>query len=187
MYYPAARGAVPDQRSGPRKACRAWSGWVWGCGRTRDTGTAAGTVRPTLRARSVPCRPSLVFPQNAASWPIRARFHLNSTKLSQNGQVSLKYVEKACNSPCFQNGPGKSPLGILGFPFYLAFSHKELMGHFDPESRFIVKMMKCRQYVHPCNTRKGRQIPPRPREPARFCGRSSSDSAREQSTVFSTD
>ena len=74
-----------------------------------------------------------------------ARFHDISQDISQNGQVSPKYVKKASLSPCFQNGLGKSPLDILRFPSGLAFSHKELMGHFEPITDFIVKMMKCRQ------------------------------------------
>ena len=115
------------QRSGPRKAHRAWSGWSAGSGRTRDGGgTAPGT---TLRARSGTLQvPSLSQdPQNAASWPIWAGFDLIFLKLSQNGGVSPESVEKACRSPYFQNGSGKSPLKILRFPFLLAFSHKELL------------------------------------------------------------
>ena len=70
--------------------------------------------------------------QIAASWPIRARFHLIFYKVSQKAGVSPKYVEKACHSPCLQNGSQKSPLDFLGFPYSAAFSHKELSGHFDP-------------------------------------------------------
>ena len=112
-------------------------------------------------ARSV-LRPSLVpGPRNAASWPIRARFQLLFSKVSQNGIVSQKCINKACHSPYFQNRVQKSPLDILRFPFLSAFSHKELMGHFDPGSGLIVKMTKCRPYVHPpCHARRGRQIPP---------------------------
>ena len=65
--------------------------------------------------------------QIAASGPIRARLTSFLSKTSQNGQVSPEYVEKAYNSPCFQNGPRKSPLGFLRFPFSSAFSHKELL------------------------------------------------------------
>ena len=67
-----------------------------------------------------------------ASGPIRARFHDISLKVSRNGHVSPKYVEKACLSPYIQNELVKSPLEILRFPICLAFSHKELMAHFDP-------------------------------------------------------
>ena len=115
------------QRSGPRKPCKGWSGWSQGWTDVPAAGRLLGT---TLRARS-PCR--LPVPRtlrNAASWPIRATFDLFSCKVSQNGIVSPKYVEKASNSPCFQNGLQKSPLEKLRFPFSLAFSHKELLGPF---------------------------------------------------------
>ena len=116
---------------------------------------------PTLRARSLR---SLVLlgpsSSNAASWPIRARFQLLYTKLSQNREVSPKYVHKACLSPHFQNGLQKSPLDISEKRFWLAFSHKELMAHFGRGTDFMVKMTKCRPYVHPYVTRKGRSIPP---------------------------
>ena len=62
-----------------------------------------------------------------ASGPIRARYEVNSSKVSQKDEVSLKYVEKACHSPCFQNTLRKSPLEILRFPLLAAFSPKELM------------------------------------------------------------
>ena len=67
---------------------------------------------------------------NPASGPIKARIDLISTKLSQNAEVSPKYVQKASHSPYSQNEVQKSPLGILRFPFSLAFSHKELMASF---------------------------------------------------------
>ena len=53
------------------------------------------------------------------------------SKVSQNGRVSLKSVNKACHSPYSQNAAENSPLGILRFLIFAAFSHKELMGHFD--------------------------------------------------------
>ena len=65
--------------------------------------------------------------QIPASGPIRARIHQYFSKVSQNDGVSPKYVHKAYHSPCFQNGHQKSPLGKLRFPFWLAFSPKELM------------------------------------------------------------
>ena len=72
------------------------------------------------------------LPGNAASGPIRARFQSILLKVSQNGRVYTKYVEKACHSPCFIFTVQKSPLDFLGFPYLRAFSHKELMGYFDP-------------------------------------------------------
>ena len=87
----------------------------------------------TDRARRVvhaqrPPRP--VFQSKPGANGQTARFQVNSTKLSQNGRVSPKSVHEAWHTPCFQNGPQKSPLDISRFPFSLAFSHKELMGHF---------------------------------------------------------
>ena len=104
---------VPGQRSGPRKPCKGWSGWSWG--------------RNTLRGQDPPLRGPVGTPagslpgpsQYAASWPIRARFGSYLSKVSQNGQVSPKNVHKASRSPCFQNGPQKSPLDISRF-YYLA-------------------------------------------------------------------
>ena len=61
-----------------------------------------------------------------------ARFDLILCKVSQNDEVSTKYVNKASHSPYFQNAVQKSPLEFLRFLILLAFSHKELMGCFDP-------------------------------------------------------
>ena len=52
-------------------------------------------------------------------------------KVSQNAEVSPKYVEKASHSPYSQNELGKSALDFLRFPLLLAFSHKELMTLFE--------------------------------------------------------
>ena len=59
-----------------------------------------------------------------------ARFHVIFHKVSQNRRVSPKVVHKASHSPYFQNGLRNSPLGILRFPLFPAFSHKELMAHY---------------------------------------------------------
>ena len=110
---------------------------------------AVRTHDPPSGPGRYPAGPSLVMgPRNAASWPIRARFTPLYSKVSQNREVSPKYHEKASHSPYFQNGRQKSPLEILRFPFPRAFSHKELMAHFDGAMDFIVKMTKCRQSVH---------------------------------------
>ena len=61
----AARGG-PYQRSGPRKPCRGWSGWV-GAGRT-VFGGGDGQDHPSGPVGH-PWAPSLSFPQNAASGP----------------------------------------------------------------------------------------------------------------------
>ena len=70
--------------------------------------------------------------ENARLLANKARFDLILLKLSQNRQVSPKYAQKASHSPYFQNGLKKSPLDFPRFPLLLAFSHKELMGHFRP-------------------------------------------------------
>ena len=127
----ARRTQKPTQRSGPRKACRAWSGWG---GRVRGLHGVRrrGRVYPTLRARSGPLQgPSLDIPLECRLWANMARFNVISLEVSQNGQVSPKKCQKASISPCFQNGLKKSPLGILRIPYLAAFSHKELMGRFD--------------------------------------------------------
>ena len=121
---PAARGGFHRQRSGPRKACRAWSGWSVEAGRYR------GRSGPPCGPGRSPAGPSLSFPYNAASGPIKARFKVISTKVSQNGEVSPRKRQKACHSPYSQNGVKKSPLEILRFPFLVAFSHKELIDLF---------------------------------------------------------
>ena len=121
---PAARGGNPDRRS---RAPEALQGLEWV---VRVDGRTGGAVQaPTMRARSVSLQePSLVpAPLTAASWPIRARIDPISCKVSQNGQVSPKNMQKASRSPYSQNGLKKSPLEFLGFPLFVAFSHKELM------------------------------------------------------------
>ena len=99
-YYPAARGGVLNQRSGPRKPCRGWSGWVQGSGRTRygDGGGdgryhPSGPVGPTSG-------PSLYLPLRLPPYSQkRARFQVISYKVSQNDEVSPEFAEKACHSP----------------------------------------------------------------------------------------
>ena len=63
--------------------------------------------------------------------PITAELTSFYCKVSQNGRVSPEKCQKAYHSPCFQNRLQKSPLDFLRFPYFRAFSHKELMGHFD--------------------------------------------------------
>ena len=89
--------------------------------------TPAGPGRPT---RGPPCTRTL----RCRLLANKARFHDIFYKVSQNRRVSLKSVEKACHSPYFPKRSQKSPLDFLRFPFCVAFSHKELMGRFDPYS-----------------------------------------------------
>ena len=94
-------------------------------------------ARPSYPDHPLRCAPGpaplsgYLSPGKAASGPIKARFHDIYTKVSQKRGVSPKYVHKACHSPCSQNTAQKSPLEILRFTFIPAFSHKELMAHFD--------------------------------------------------------
>ena len=102
-------------------------------------GHAAACARPCWT--TTPCGRARSAVQHAlpgpvpASWPIRARFHHIYSKVSQNDEVSIKYPEKASHSPYSQKGLEKSPLEIPGFPFSLAFSHKELM---VPKERYLI-------------------------------------------------
>ena len=87
-YYPAARGGSQIQRSGPRKAHGAWSGWYLGAGRTRygDGGGTAldhppGPVGP-------PWGPPCPGPCKCRLSAKRARFQSYFYKVSQNDEVS---------------------------------------------------------------------------------------------------
>ena len=55
-----------------------------------------------------------------------------SLKLVKTTKCHRKVFKRPTLVPVCQNGSGKSPLEIPRFPFWLAFSCKELMGHFDP-------------------------------------------------------
>ena len=122
---------VPDQRSGPRKSLQ--GAGVGGSGAGIPQGTAAGRAGyPPLRGPVGPMLGPPWYPPlaDAASQPIRARISRILLKVSQNHGVSPLFHEKACHSPCSQNGSQKSPLDFLRFLKSLAFSHKELMGLF---------------------------------------------------------
>ena len=75
------------QRSGPRKALRAWSGWSVGARANGRAGRSYPT--PAGPGRSTPW-PSLDMTSECPPWTNRARFDLISHKLSQNGRVSPK-------------------------------------------------------------------------------------------------
>ena len=153
-----------------------WSGWSWV---QRPPEPWYHPLRPLQGLRG-PLRCTRPLP---ASWPIRARFQVYFLKVSQNRVVSPKSSHKASHSPCFKNGLRKSPLDFLRFPICSAFSHKELMGRFDPQLDFIVKMTKCRSNVHYRSREGVGQIPPRStRDKLATVDRSSSD----LSAVFST-
>ena len=97
---------------------------VWELGRTGGgVGSQDHPPGPVGHPGALP----VLEPLECRPGPIGARFDLIFTKVSQNGEVSPKYVYKACHSPYSQNEAQKSPLEILRFPFPQAFSHKELM------------------------------------------------------------
>ena len=102
--------------------------WVV-CGSSGVTGHGTVPVPPCGPGRggAPPCTGTS---QICPSWPIRARFHLILHKVSQNRGVSPVFIEKACPSPCLQNGLQKSALEKTRIPYSAAFSHKELMGLF---------------------------------------------------------
>ena len=85
--------------------------------------------------------------------------------VKRNPRVSPKSVEKACHSPCFTFGLQKSALEILRFSFSPAFSHKELMGHFEAR---LVKVSQNDEVSPMCTPlcsgwyrgRRGRRLPP---------------------------
>ena len=137
---PCKAEQIPAKRA-PEALREGWSGWVSVQRPRTSAPTPAGPAPDPWSSAGAPRA-------NPASWPIRARFDLHFTKLSQNRVVSPKYVHKASLSPCFQNGSQKSPLDISRIPFSVAFSHKELMAHFGAYSDFYVKMTKCRPDVH---------------------------------------
>ena len=128
VYYPATwcpQGGPHDSEAGP--------GTPAGGG----VGGQEDRVRPssqtTTPLRSGPAPLSGTSPRAIpASGPIRARFQSIFSKVKQNRRVSPKSMQKASHSPYFQNGPQKSPLELLRFPFSSAFSHKELIDLFWP-------------------------------------------------------
>ena len=115
------------QRSGPRKSHRGWSGWSG----------AADVLGPTLvRTRTLPhplrpCRPPGPAPLGRVLLAGKGRdSDLNSIKLVKTAKCHQKVSIRPVIVPIFQNGSGKSPLGFLRFPYWPAFSHKELLGLF---------------------------------------------------------
>ena len=117
----------PDQRSGPRTPCRGGSGWVW-------VQRAPGRLYPPLRGPVGTLRapPWYRTPPRAipASWPIRTRLRSIFSKVSQNGRVSSKYVEKACHSPYIQKRVQKSPLDISRISIYASLLSQGINGPF---------------------------------------------------------
>ena len=127
VYYPSGTLQGPNEELPTVGSLLPWARGYW----DRPQGYAdGGGDGPTPPLPAVGPAPLGRTSQNAASWPIRARFNVISCKVKQNGQVSPKYVQKASHSPYIQNRVKNSPLEILRFPVSSAFSHKELMTHY---------------------------------------------------------
>ena len=90
-----ARTALYSE-AGPVGPCRGRSGWYRAGTRDRRLD---GYLDPPSGPGRACCPPWSRNPRNAASWPIKARFHYISYKVSQKARVSPKSVEKACHSP----------------------------------------------------------------------------------------
>ena len=122
----------------------------------------AGRAFPTLRARSVPCRalPG-EYPWNAHLGSIWRELTSFPIKLVKTAKCRRKVSKRSTLVPISQNGVQKSPLGILRFPYLLAFSPKELMGHFDASTVLYVKNDEVSTGCTPPLSREvGAQIPP---------------------------
>ena len=86
---------------------------------------------------------------------------LFSVKLVKTAKCHQKVTKRPSLVPIFQNGSRKSPLDILGKPFCSAFSHKELMGLFEPWVDYYCQNDEVSPVCTPLFvTRKGRSIPP---------------------------
>ena len=165
---PALRSVPADQRpQGAGPCCR--QGWVGSRVGPTPSRTHPRYVRPAcIRPPSVPegpVRPLQGLPcRRLGSSSKRARFHDIFLKVSQKRRkCHQKVLKRPVIVPVLQNGLQKSPLDFPGICFWPAFSHKELMGLFDPWVALYcqndeVSTGCTRSYV----TRKGRQIPPQP-------------------------
>ena len=119
-----ARGEVPTAEGGPRKPCRGWSGWSGARTDRRLYGPWYHPSGPVGPLQGPPCTRVL---GNAASWPIGRDLTSFLVKLVEMTKCRQKSCKRPVIVPIFQNGSEKSPLEILRFPIYVAFSHKELM------------------------------------------------------------
>ena len=166
---PACSRRVPcTAKRAPEALAEGWSGWYMGAGRPGDAYPhPAGPVGP-------PRWPSLGYARGAASGPIRRDLTSFTVKLVKTAKCRSNMSIRPVIVPVSKNGSKKSALKILRFPFSAAFSHKELIGSFWPGSRVHCQNDEVSPDVH-TDVREGvTQIPPRSREQARPCDRSSS-------------
>ena len=106
----------------PEAPARGLEWVVQGAAPARAPGTTTPGPCRALRARFAVPGPL------PASWPIRRDSTSIPIKLVKTTKCHRKASKRPPVVPNSQNGSQKSPLEILGFPFSLAFSHKELMG-----------------------------------------------------------
>ena len=127
-YYPAARGDLRNQRSGPRKPLQ--GAGVGGFLRSGALGDGGGSQDhpsgPVGHPWYPPCPGTLI----AASQPKGRELTSFPLKLVKTRKCHQKVVKRPVIVPILQNGSRKSPLDFLGFPYFTAFSHKELIGSF---------------------------------------------------------
>ena len=158
-HRPRARGAHNEELhpgGSLLPGARGYCGRAYGVRRRDGPGYHPCGARSVWPA-SLPCTQDLA---ECRLWANKGEIPCLFRKVSQNGIVSPVLVEKASRSPCFQNGSQQSPLDISRKWISPAFSHKELMAHFDPYSGNNVKMTKCRSDVHPWSREVDGQIPP---------------------------
>ena len=140
----------PVQRSGPRSLLQ--GGGVGGTGDWARVLVYGGRGRlyphPSGPVGPLQALPG-IYPRNAHLGPIRRDSTSFPRKLVKTAKCHRKVSKRPVIVPILQNGSEKSPLDFLRFPFITAFSHKELMGGFDPTSGLYVKMTKCRHCAHP--------------------------------------
>ena len=122
---PRAKGGPSDSEAGP-VGLQGRSGW--------SLGPEYHLVRPSLRPHhSRPCRPSGPAPLGLSLSSGKGRDSRSILiKLVKTAKCHRKVFKRPVIVPNLQNGLKKSPLDFPGFPFYVAFSHKELMGLFRP-------------------------------------------------------
>ena len=130
---PRAEGAGMYSEAGPGIPSPAGGGVEW---------VVHAWDRPLRVSRCVrlvpypPCGPGRAWEALPGRGPgssgKRARLRTLFSKVSQNDEVSPKVSKRPVIVPILKNGSRKSPLDFLRFPSEPAFSHKELMGRFDP-------------------------------------------------------
>ena len=143
-----------------------------------------------LYVRTHPCgarsaKASLVLLEQTPYQASKGRhFTLFTVKLVRRTKCHQNTSKRPPIVPIFKTGSESHLLIFPGFPFRLAFSHKELMVPFEASLRLYCQNDEVSTDGTPSDvTRRGAQIPPRTSQQAASDVRSSS----EPSAVFSTD